>query len=450
MVAGDDVARWFRLCEVGVSIVSLAPARPRRGQSLALDERRSSAMSTIAGTDRSTGPSPIDDVDDPGGRIARWRRTVTAINGVPVSEGNRIDVLRNGDQIFPAMLDEIERAERSIDLLTYVYWAGDIGAEFARRLARRARDGVRVRVLLDAVGAKPIDRELVEMMRSSGAEVRFFRPLDPRHPLRAGHRTHRKVMVCDEQVGFTGGVGIADEWLGDGRSEGCWRDTHIRVRGPAVAGLRSAFLDNWIETEHLLFEPAFDRFPEHDHVGDVAVQIIKGTAEPGWNDISMTVRSLIELAEERIRLTTAYFVPDDDLVLRLCRAAQRGVDVQVLLPGPAADKRFVQLAGEAIYHRLLDDGVQICCYQPSMLHAKILTFDGLVTLIGSANFNQRSTSLDEEIDVVAYDGALATALDDDFDDDLAYSERIDPSRWRRRWIGQRVFERGASLLQPWM
>ncbi len=396
-------------------------------------------------TDNETlGDESIDD------RIARWRRTVTAINGIPVSEGNHIDVLRNGDEIFPAMLDEIERAERSIDLLTYVYWAGDIGAEFAHRLARRARDGVRVRVLLDGLGAKPIDHELVEHMTSAGAEVHFFRPLDARHPFRTGHRTHRKVMVCDESVGFTGGVGIADEWQGDGRSEGCWRDTHIRLRGPAVAGLRSAFLDNWVETEQVLFESAFDHFPEHDRAGDIAAQIIKGTAEPGWNDISMTVRSLIELADERIRLTTAYFVPDDDLILRLSRAAQRGVDVQVLLPGHDADKRFVQLAGEAIYTRLLDDGVKIWCYQPSMLHAKILTFDGLVTMIGSANFNQRSTSLDEEIDVVAYDRSLASVIDEHFDADLGYSEQIDPSRWRQRWIGQRAFERGTALIRPWM
>ncbi|MEZ5297221.1 MAG: phospholipase D-like domain-containing protein [Ilumatobacteraceae bacterium] len=383
-------------------------------------------------------------------RLASWCRTVTAINGVPISPGNRLDILRNGEEIFPAMLDAIDEAERSIDLLTYVYWAGEIGEQFAEHLAQAARRGVRVRVLLDGVGAKPIDNDMVEMMSSGGADVRYFRPLDPRHPFRASHRTHRKVMICDETVGFTGGVGIADEWMGDGRSEGNWRDTHVRLRGPGVAGLRSAFLDNWIETEHVLFEPAFDHFPAHDEPGDVPVQIIKGTAEPGWNDISMTVRALLELAEEQIRLTTAYFVPDDDLVMRLCRAAERGVDVQVLLPGPGADKRFVQLAGEAVYDRLLEHGVRIWCYQPSMLHAKILTLDGLVTLIGSANFNQRSTSLDEEVDIVAFDRAVTAELDADFDADLEFAEAIDPHRWRRRWIGQRVIERGAALVRPWM
>lgn len=383
-------------------------------------------------------------------RLESWCRTVTAINGVPISTGNRLDILRNGEQIFPAMLDAIDRAERSIDLLTYIYWAGEIGELFAERLAQRARDGVRVRVLLDGVGAKRIDSETVELMRSGGADVRYFRPLDARHPFRASHRTHRKVMICDEAVGFTGGVGIADEWMGDGRSEGKWRDTHVRLQGPGVAGLRSAFLDNWIETEHVLFEPAFDHFPAHAHHGDVSVQIIKGTAEPGWNDISMTVRALIELADERIRLTTAYFVPDDDLILRLCRAAERGVAVEILLPGQEADKRFVQLAGEAVYDRLLSHGIEIWDYQPSMLHAKILTLDGLVTMIGSANFNQRSTSLDEEVDIVAFDHDVTAELDADFDADLKSSEEIDPTRWRRRWVGQQVFERATSVFRPWM
>ncbi|MAT06598.1 MAG: cardiolipin synthase B [Acidimicrobiaceae bacterium] len=404
---------------------------------------RPDASTTGSTDDDRTAASTVE-------RLESWCRTVTAINGVPISPGNRLDVLRNGDQIFPAMLEAIDAADRSIDLLTYVYWAGEIGATFAERLAQRARDGVRVRVLLDGVGAKPIDQENVELMRSGGADVRYFRPLDPRHPFRASHRTHRKVMICDEAVGFTGGVGIADQWMGDGRSEGNWRDTHVRLQGPGVAGLRSAFLDNWIETEQVLFESAFDHFPAHEHHGNVPVQIIKGTAEPGWNDISMTVRALIELADEQIRLTSAYFVPDEDLILRLCRAAERGVDVQILLPGPGADKRFVQLAGEAVYDRLLDHGIKIWCYQPSMLHAKIMTLDGLVTLIGSANFNQRSTSLDEEVDIVAFDRDVTAELDADFDADLERSEKIDPARWRSRWAGQQAFERAANLIRPWM
>lgn len=392
----------------------------------------------------------LDESTERRDRSAQLCRVLTAVSGVPVTTGNRIEVLRNGDEIFPAMLDEIQCAERSIDLLTYVYWSGKIGTEFARSLSQRARDGVRVRVLLDGVGAKPIDDDLVAMMRSGGADVRFFRPPDPRHPFRAMHRTHRKVMICDEHVGFTGGVGIADVWLGDGRSEGSWRDTHVRVRGPAVASLRAAFVGNWVETEPFLFDQAFDHFPAHDRSGPSEVQVIKGTSNPGWNDVSMTVRSLVELAEHQVQITTAYFVPDEDLRLRLSRAAERGVRVRILVPGPNADKRFVQLAGEACYRSLMGSGVEVACYQPSMLHAKVMTFDKSVAIIGSANCNQRSTSLDEEVVLVVFDEEVTGLLDDHFEEDLEYSTELDFERWRHRKAGQRILEQVMSIARPWM
>lgn len=394
--------------------------------------------------------APSSGNGETGVRAIEIRRVLEAVNGIPATDGNRLDVLRNGEEIFPAMLAAIGAAERSIDLLTFVYWSGDIAGEFATELASAARRGVRVRVLLDGVGAKPLDHRLTDQMESGGVDVRFFRPPDPRHPIRATHRTHRKVMVCDETIGFTGGVGIADEWQGDGHTDGGWRDTHVRVQGPAVAGLRAAFLDNWVEVEPGLFDPAVDRFPELPEAGPSRVQVITGTSEPGWNAVSMTVRSLVELAERRVRITTAYFVPDDDLHMRLVRAARRGVEVGLLLPGPHADKRFVQLAGEARYHELLDAGVDICCYRPSMLHAKTMTVDGEVSVVGSANANARSTSLDEEIDLVVFDQGFTTALDADFDVDVTRSEPLDPARWRRRGWTQRVFERGMSLLRPWM
>ncbi|MEO6653377.1 MAG: phospholipase D-like domain-containing protein [Ilumatobacteraceae bacterium] len=381
-------------------------------------------------------------------RSGHIRRAMVAINGVPTTSGNRLELLRNGEQIFPAMLAAIDDADRSIDLLTFVYWSGDIGAQFADAIARAGQRGVRVRVLLDALGAKPVDAQLVEQMRDAGAIVRFFRPPDPRHPLRVNHRTHRKVMVCDEAVAFTGGVGIADEWMGDGQTG--WRDTHVRVTGPAVNGLRAAFLDNWIETDPSMFDDEVDRFPELDCPGSVDVQVILGTAEPGWNAISMTVRALVDMAVERVRITTAYFVPDDDLAGRLVSAAERGVTVEILLPGPGADKRFVQLAGEERYTELLEHGIEIWNYGPSMLHAKLMTIDGSVGVIGSANFNHRSTSLDDEVNLVAFDEAFARSLDDDFDDDLGRSEAIEPSRWKRRSWPQRTLEQAVHLVRPWL
>ena len=382
--------------------------------------------------------------------VDQLRRALTSVSGVPVSSNNRLDLLRNGEEIFPAMLASIQEAERSIDLLTFVYWTGEIARQFADALARASERGVRVRVLLDGLGAKPVDDSLVERMRDAGASVRFFRPLSPADIFKVNHRTHRKVMVCDELVAFTGGVGIADEWMGDGHTDGGWRDTHVRLEGPAVDGLRAAFLDNWVETEPTLFDREHDLFPDHGRPGDVDVQVILGSAEPGWNAISMSVRALLDLATERIRVTTAYFVPDDDLTGRLVGAAERGVDVQVLVPGPGADKRFVQLAGEELYTPILDAGVEVWNYEPSMLHAKTMTIDGSVGVIGSANFNHRSTSLDDEVNLVVFDTDFAGALDADFDADLTRSERIDPTRWKRRSLPQRTLEQVVTRIRPWL
>ncbi|HEX2272859.1 MAG TPA: phospholipase D-like domain-containing protein, partial [Acidimicrobiales bacterium] len=185
--------------------------------------------------------------------VGRFRRTLEGLIGIPASDGNHVDVLRNGDQIFPALFDAIRSAESTIDFLTFVYWVGDIGREFADALAQRARAGVRVRVILDALGAYDLEDEVIETMRQAGVVVVKFRPVQKLKFWESNHRTHRKVLICDENVAFTGGIGIADEWRGDARDPSEWRDTHFRVRGPAVCGLRAAFVQNWAEAGHPLF-----------------------------------------------------------------------------------------------------------------------------------------------------------------------------------------------------
>jgi cardiolipin synthase A/B len=373
-------------------------------------------------------------------RADEIRRTLEGVIGVPATEGNLVDVLVNGDQIFPAMLEAIGEAQRTIDLLTFVYWRGGIGTRFAEALSDKAGSGVRVRVLLDAWGASSIDPGLVSEMEDAGVRVRWFRPLHRLQPTKVNHRTHRKVMIVDEETGFTGGVGIADEWSGDARSEDEWRDTHFRVRGPAVDGLRAAFLDNWLETDPEVFDASIDRFPDQPQPGGAVIQCVRGASEVGWSDISTLLLALLQLAKDRIRITTAYFVPDDELIGQLSAASDRGVKVEILLPGPHGDKRFVQLAGQAIYEQLLEHGVRIWHYQPTMLHAKIMTVDGLVANVGSANFNARSTELDEEINLVALDPDLVRQLDRQFDADLERSEEIQPGRWEDRSVGRRVLE----------
>ena len=370
----------------------------------------------------------------------RIRRTLEGVLGVPATEGNRIDVLRNGDEIFPAMLDAIAGAEHTIDFLTFVYWAGDIGTIFARALAERARAGVRVRVLLDAYGARTMDRDLIDLMADHGVQVRWFRPAaplparpaQPPHPpqgahRRRGRRVHRR--------------------RGDRRRVEGRRPQRTRVarhplpfRGPIVDGLRAAFLDNWAETDPVLYEEGIDRFPEQPQPGHAVTQCIRGASETGWSDVATLLRTLLQLAEDRVRITTAYFVPDDELATRLCDAADRGVEVDILIPGPYADKRVVQLAAESSYARLLEHGVSIWNYQPTMLHAKLMTVDGHVANIGSANLNRRSFSLDEEINVVALDPDLVTLLDDQFEEDLDRSVRIRPGRWHGRSLTQRTVE----------
>lgn len=376
----------------------------------------------------------------------RIMRTLEALLGVPTTTGNSIEILRNGDEIFPAMLHAIAEAERSIDFLTFIYWNGEIADVFANQLATKAQAGVRVRVLLDAAGAWKLDDDLVDRMCDAGCDVRWFRPITGSEPMTANNRTHRKVLVCDETVGFTGGVGIADEWRGDARDENEWRDTHFRIVGPATDGLRAAFLDNWAETGPDLIDPAIDHFPDQPRDGDVDIQVIKGMAEAGNSDIWNLFRVLIELAEERLRISTAYFTPDDEILRLLCEAADRGVEVQLMVPGPHADKRVVQVAAEADFAPLLEAGIEVFSFQPSMLHAKVLTLDGDVSVVGSANFNQRSTEFDDEVVAVVYDERFTAALDAHYDDDLTRCEPIDMARWEDRGVIQRAREKAAQAI----
>jgi cardiolipin synthase len=396
---------------------------------------------SLVDDDRQTSAPADDDV-------LRVRRGLEGVLGVPATEGNAIEVLRNGDEIFPAMFEAIDAAGRTIDFLTFVYWEGDIGAELADHLCGRAKAGVRVRVLLDGYGARTIDRRILEDMEDSGVDLQWFRPLRRLRPAELNHRTHRKVLVVDEEVGFTGGVGIADVWTGNAESEDEWRDTHFRIRGPAVDGLRAAFLDNWAESTPELFSDV-DTFPEQPKSGESVVQVVRSASETGWSDVDNLFRTLLKLARHRVRIATAYFVPDEELTRCLCEAAERGVEIEILVPGPHVDKRVVQLAGEASYVELADAGIAIWRYQPTMLHAKVMTVDGFVSNIGSANLNPRSVAWDEEVNLVALDPVLTAELDADFDADLERSERVDPQRWRNRPLHQRAAEALTRPLRRW-
>ncbi|WAU83404.1 phospholipase D-like domain-containing protein [Streptomyces sp. Qhu-G9] len=382
-------------------------------------------------------------------RSERIRRRLERLIGIAATEGNALTALRNGDEIFAAMLARIRSAEHTVDMMTFVYWKGDVAREFAQSLAERARAGVRVRLLLDGFGSRLIEKDLLAAMEEAGVQVAWFRKPLALSPFKQNHRCHRKVLVVDEQTAFTGGVGIAEEWCGDARNEHEWRDTHVEVRGPAVDGLAAAFAQNWAECHEELFD-ARDRFVAHSPQGDAAVQVVRGSASFGWQDMQTLLRVMLESAEDRFRLATAYFSPDAYFIELLCATARRGVEVEILLPGPHTDKRVCQLAGQHYYEDLTACGVKIYQYQPTMMHAKVITVDRVAALVGSTNFNRRSLDHDEEIMLAVLDEEFTSTLDAHFDEDLAVSTLISAGRWKRRSVVQRAREAAVLPIRRYL
>ncbi|MEU1043160.1 phospholipase D-like domain-containing protein [Streptomyces sp. NPDC005907] len=376
---------------------------------------------------------------DPEARKQRLRRRLERLLGIAATEGNELVPLRNGDEIFPAMLHAVHAAEHTVDMMTFVYWRGQIARDFAAALADRARSGVRVRLLLDGFGAKRIEADLLRTMSSAGVQIGWFRKPLLLSPFKQNHRCHRKALVIDEHTAFTGGVGIAEEWCGDARNPSEWRDTHVQVRGPAVDGIAAAFAQNWAECHDELFDER-DRFTRHGQPGDSTVQVVRGSAGFGWQDMQTLIRIMLTSAQERVRLSTAYFAPDAYFADLLAATARRGVRVEILLPGPYTDQRACRLAGQHLYSRLLDAGVQISQYQPTMIHTKIMTVDGVAALIGSTNFNRRSMEHDEEVMLAVLDEKFTAALDQDFEKDRERAVIIDPVRWEHRPLLQRLKE----------
>lgn len=382
-------------------------------------------------------------------RAQRIRRRLERLIGIAATEGNSLIPLRNGDEIFAAMLAGIGAAEHTVDMMTFVYWTGDIARRFAAALSERAQAGVRVRLLLDGFGSRLIEKDQLESMERAGVQVAWFRKPLHLSPFKQNHRCHRKVLVVDEETGFTGGVGIAEEWCGNARNENEWRDTHVQVRGPAVDGIAAAFAQNWAECHEELFDER-DRFIQHSPQGDAVVQVVRGSASFGWQDMQTLIRVMLESAQERVRLTTAYFSPDPYFVELLCATARRGVGVEILLPGPHTDKRVSQLAGQHHYEELTACGIKIHQYQPTMLHAKIITVDRVAALIGSTNFNRRSLDHDEEVMLAVLDEQFTATLDQHFEEDLAMSEAIEGGRWKGRSLVQRAREAAVRPIRRFL
>ncbi len=368
-------------------------------------------------------------------------RAAESLTGAPVSFGNDAELLINGDQIFPTYIGAIKDAEETVNMLTYAYWRGDIAIEVAETLCEKASGGVECNVILDAVGAAKMDRKLVKKMRDAGVQVCFFRPPKPYAVKRLQHRTHRKLLIVDGKVGFTGGVGIAEEWTGNAQDPDHWRDTHVRVHGPVVRGLQGAFAENWLECTGAVL--AGDRYlPYIEEVeGGGAMQVTRSSATIGDTNAEALVYLALAAAKRSIELTSAYFVPRPAFADALVEAAGRGVHMRILVPGSHIDKEFVRTAGRAAYDELIEAGIEIYEYCPTMLHAKSLTVDGAWASVGSVNFDNRSFQLHDEVALCVQSERFAGELHEMFEKDLEVSERIDPDGWGDRPVTQRARER---------
>jgi len=374
-------------------------------------------------------------------------QTMHALTGAAVSAGNRVEVLKNGVRFFPSMLAAIKVAKKTINLEFYIYWDGEIGRVFAEALAERARAGVAVKVILDAVGSVRMSQTLIDFMSRNGVDVEWYHPLRWYTLSRANHRTHRKLLIVDGEVGFTGGTGIADEWLGDAESKEHWRETMIRVEGPVVTQMQFAFMDNWVKSRGELLT-GLDYFPAVPPRGNHLTQVIKSSPAEGSSSVKLLYIISIVSAVRSIFIANAYFLPDADTVRALEGAVRRGVDVRVIVPGEFTDVPIVRQASRWHYESLLRHGIRIFEYQPTMMHAKTMVVDGLWTTIGSSNFDDRSFRLNDEVNVNVYDAEVAAEMEAMFRDDLAKSEEVKLGKWFRRPAFDRMKEKLAELFKP--
>ena len=376
----------------------------------------------------------------------QFRRVLSSLLGPPILPGNRVEPLNNGDEIFPPMLAAIRDARETVCFETFIYWSGRIAAELSSALAERARAGVKVHVLLDWLGSKKIEARLVDEMEEAGVEVERYHPIRWYQLDRVNHRTHRKLLTVDGRVGFTGGVGIGDEWLGHAQDPDHWRDMHFRVEGPAVAQLQSAFMDNWLKTRSCVLhgEPYF---PPLEPRGDLDAQMFRSSPSEGSESVRLMYLLAIAAAREEILMGNAYFVPDDLAREELVKAAKRGVRVRIIVPGRHIDAALVRMASRARWGPLLEAGVEIHEFQPTMYHCKVFIADRLLLSVGSTNFDNRSFRLNDEANLNVFDRGLAEKMTNVLEGDIARSRRLTLDEWRRRPWREKVGDRLSELLR---
>jgi cardiolipin synthase A/B len=364
--------------------------------------------------------------------------TLVGYIGVPVVPSNQVEILLNGDNIFPAKLAAIRSAKKTINYADYVFEEGQPSLDVSNALAERCRAGVRVNVLLDAFGSLAIPSEYREAMVNAGCRVESFRPLGPFSMDRANNRNHRRILVVDGRVGLTGGSGTSGKWGGNGRMPGHWRDTDVRVEGPVVEQLQGAFAENWLEATGIAIGGE-DYFPGPQGKGTVSAQAVRSS--PAGGSAAMYTMFLLAMAsaQHSISITNPYFVPEDKMIETLILAASRGVRVTLLLPGEI-DHNIVRQASRSELGQLLTAGIQIYEYRAGLLHAKTMVIDGVWATVGSTNLDRRSFALNDELNLVVYDATVARQLQQVFEADLQESQKVTLEKWKRRGVFSKFFE----------
>lgn len=380
-------------------------------------------------------------VEDP-----QFLRSMGPLIGQEVLQGNSITALQNGTEIFSAMLEAIRGAKETITFETYIYWSGEIGKKFSDALAERAKDGVKVHIVLDAVGCGKIEEKYLAKMKTAGVQIEQYHPIKWNTVSRINNRTHRKLLVVDGRIGFTGGVGIADAWDGNADDAKHWRDSHYQLEGPAVAQMQGVFCDNWIKTRgKVLSGPAY--FPELKPTGDSLAQVFKSSREGGSENVRLMYLLSITAATKSIRLQAAYFVPDEMAIEAFVQARKRGVKIEIIVPGPHTDSEIVSGASRALWGELLDAGVEIYEYQPAMYHCKVIIVDDLWVSVGSTNFDDRSFRLNDEANLNVYDTKFAAEQVIAFEADKSESRRMKRAEFKERSALGKFWEQIAVSLR---
>ena len=376
---------------------------------------------------------------------ADFRRALGILLGPPLVSGNRITSLVNGAQIYPAMLNAIRTAQTNITFETFVFRDG-IGAKFVQELSAAARRGVQVHMLLDWLGSRTMDSHLLAAARTAGCDLHLYHPPSWYHLGRLNNRTHRKVLVIDGKIGFTGGVGMGVEWESGLSGLPPWRETHFKAEGPVVAQMQAVFVDNWIKTTGRVLHGA-EYFPRLPDAGDMDAQMFGSSPVGGSESMHLMVLLALTAAKTSIDIENAYFVPDKLTVEALCSAARRGVRVRIVVAGRYTDARIGRWAAHGLYGALLEAGIHIYEYQPTMMHCKVLVIDGVWSSVGSANFDDRSFRLNDEANLNVFSESLAREQIALIDADIVHSRRMVLKKWRNRKFGRRLNERLALLLR---